>query len=130
MKEMRKKIDEIKNITAHMPKTIMEAVEFTDKNLSDKDFGFDEVDEEMPVEEPMMDEPIDEPIGEEMPMNTPTPVKGSTDGMNVVDTIRKMALKTMADLADNPDDPAYVILKKVWQMCDKKPEDQNKSSME
>lgn len=122
MKEMRKKIDELKNITAHMPKTIMEAVEFTDNNLTDKDFGFED---EMPVEEPMMDEPM----GEEEPMETLAPSKGS-DGMNVVDTIRKMALKTMADLADNPDDPAYIILKKVWQMCDKKPEDQNKPSME
>ena len=124
---MRKKIDEIKNMTAKMPKTIMEAVEFSDNELTDKDFGFED---EAPINEPSMDEPtpMDEPKMEHehdvITHDTPN------DGMAVVDTIRKMALKTMADLADNPEDPAYVVLKKVWQMCDKKPEDQNKSSIE
>ena len=120
MKEMRKKINELKNITAKMPKTIMEAVEFNDQELTDKDFGFED---EMPMEEPVMDEPIPH---EEPSIEPELPV-GGHNGMAVVDDIRKMALKTMADLADNPEDPAYVILKKVWQMCDKKPEDQNKS---
>jgi hypothetical protein len=30
----------------------------------------------------------------------------------------------MAQLADNPDDERYQLLKKIWQICDKKPEQQ------
>ena len=123
---MRKKINEIKNMTAKMPKTIMEAVDFSDNELTDNDFGFEE---EMPEQDTMVSEPMpmDKPETHEQ---NPIAQDKPNDGMVVVDTIRKMALKTMAELADNPDDPAYVVLKKVWQMCDKKPEDQNKNSME
>lgn len=88
------------------PKTITEAIEFeTDDDLIASD--------EM---EPGMDEPE---MGQEQ----------DTQGgqMNVeafVDDIRKKALKGMAELADDPESPSYQILKKIWQICDKKPEDQ------
>ena len=36
----------------------------------------------------------------------------------------KKSLKGMAQLADNPDDERYQLLKKIWQICDKKPEQQ------
>ena len=103
-----------------MPKTIKEAMEFSEQDLNDFDMP------EETMEQPIMDEPI--PAEEPMPIANNEEM--TNNGMNVVDDIRKLALKTMANLADNPEDPAYVILKKVWQMCDKKPEDQNKSSME
>jgi len=44
--------------------------------------------------------------------------------MAFVDDIRKKSLKGMAQLADNPDDERYQLLKKIWQICDKKPEQQ------
>ena len=44
--------------------------------------------------------------------------------LDIVDDIRKKSLKGMAQLADNPDDERYQLLKKIWQICDKKPEQQ------
>lgn len=130
MNEIRKQINELKRITSKMPKTIKEAVEFPEQELTDQDFGFEE---EMPMEEPMSEipeSPMEEPINTpEMNDNAQEGTLGA-NGMAIIDDIRKLALKTMADLADNPEDPAYVILKKVWQMCDKKPEDQNKMPSE
>ena len=35
-----------------------------------------------------------------------------------------MALRAMADLADNTEDSYYAVLKKIWQMADKNPEDE------
>ena len=127
MKEIRKQLNEIKKITSIMPKTIKEAVEFPDQELTDQDFGFDE---EMPSEEPVLDVPHEEPIMEPQMKEEPQTSSLGANGMAIIDDIRKLSLKTMADLADNPDDPAYIILKKVWQMCDKKPEEQNKMSAE
>jgi hypothetical protein len=46
------------------------------------------------------------------------------DVMAFVDDIRKKSLKGMAQLAENPDDERYQLLKKIWQICDKKPEQQ------
>ena len=66
----------------------------------------DENTEEEPVEEP-------EEKGEE-----------SMDIMAFVDDIRKKSLKGMASLAETPDDERYQLLKKIWQICDKKPEQQ------
>ena len=53
--------------------------------------------------------------------------KGEGDALNVeqfVDDIRKKSLRGMAQLAENPDDERYQLLKKIWQICDKKPEQQ------
>ena len=33
----------------------------------------------------------------------------------------------MADLADTPEDENYIMLKKVWQMTDRKPEQQQQN---
>ena len=118
MKKIREEINELKKLTSKMPKTITEAMEFSEKEINDDDFGFNE-DEFNDIPEDNTN--IEEPITSEPPLE-------NNNGMNIVDDIRKLALKTMANLADNPDDPAYIILKKVWQMCDKKPEEQNKVS--
>lgn len=121
MKTKRININEIRKIATNIPKTIKEAVDFNETELTDKDFGFDDepMDEPMPMENIPME---NAPEMDVKPMED-TPEIGGENGMAVVDKIRKMALRTMADLADNPEDPAYVILKKVWQMCDKKSEE-------
>ena len=51
--------------------------------------------------------------------------KGSAKGANqvvatlTIDDIRKMSLRAMAELADNPQDRYYENLKRIWQLCDK-----------
>ena len=68
---------------------------------------------EMYDEEPSM--PIEEPTMGDRNMEMP--------GKDVVDQIRKMALKAMAELADNTENSYYLVLKKIWQMADKNPEE-------
>ena len=106
-KTVKKNITEMRNLVNSMPKTINEALSFegTDDELE----GYED---EMPEEEP--EEPIEEPKEEETGM----------DVMAFVDDIRKKSLKGMASLAENPDDERYQLLKKIWQICDKKPEQQ------
>ena len=102
--ELKENINEIKRLSSKYPKTINEALNFNQLEHEPDDEGF----EEMP-EEPMDDEPKEE---------------GGMDVMAFVDDIRKKSLKGMASLADNPDDERYQLLKKIWQICDKKPEQQ------
>lgn len=106
---IKNNINQIKTISLRMPKSINEAINFNET---------DEMDMEM-----MDDEPIDnEPMSDE-----PIETQKSDTGMDVmafVDDIRKKSLKGMAQLADNPDDERYQLLKKIWQICDKKPEQQ------
>jgi len=98
-------IKQLKKISSKMPKTINEAITFEND-------GEDVMDGEMAD-----DEMIDEPQHEE-------PQESGMDVMAFVDDIRKKSLKGMAQLADNPDDERYQLLKKIWQICDKKPEQQ------
>ena len=49
------------------------------------------------------------------------PSQGSAK--DIVDGIRKTALKAMADHADDVQDPYYIILKKIWQIADKNPDE-------
>ena len=101
-------IDQLKRISSKMPKTINEAITFEDDG-EDVMNGGDVADDEM------IDEP--QPEAEE-------PQDNGMDVMAFVDDIRKKSLKGMAQLADNPDDERYQLLKKIWQICDKKPEQQ------
>ena len=88
-----------------MPKTINEAINFSEGSDSDD-----------------MDVPT-EPEMEYVPAQKPMDNNGSEmDVMAFIDDIRKKSLKGMAQLADNPEDERYQLLKKVWQICDKKPE--------
>ena len=106
--ELKKNINEIKKITSKMPKSINEALNFNQLEA--------EGDDEMEFEdEPEMEEPQHEEIHNE---------GGEMDVMAFVDDIRKKSLKGMASLAENPDDERYQLLKKIWQICDKKPEQQ------
>ena len=101
--ELKKNINEIRELSSKFPKTINEALNFNQLETESGDDGIEEVPEE-PMEEPK----------EESEM----------DVMAFVDDIRKKSLKGMASLADNPDDERYQLLKKIWQICDKKPEQQ------
>lgn len=104
-KTVKKNITEMQNLVKTMPKTINESLDF---NGADDEFGYEG---ELPEEEDV-EEPVEEPKEEGM------------DIMAFVDDIRKKSLKGMASLADNPDDERYQLLKKIWQICDKKPEQQ------
>ena len=99
-------INQLKRISSKMPKTINEAITFEDDG-EDVMNGGDIADDEM-IDEPQPEEPQD----------------NGMDVMAFVDDIRKKSLKGMAQLADNPDDERYQLLKKIWQICDKKPEQQ------
>jgi hypothetical protein len=102
---MKTNIKQIRTISSRLPRTINEAINFNEE--------YDDMD--MLDDEPMENEPIEK----EMPAKD-----DSMDVMAFVDDIRKKSLKGMAQLAENPDDERYQLLKKIWQICDKKPEQQ------
>ena len=106
---LKENINRLRNISSKMPKTIDEAINFQEGD-----------DMDMMDNEPIEDEPMD--AAEEAPIEKPE--DSSMDVMAFVDDIRKKSLKGMAQLADNPDDERYQLLKKIWQICDKKPEQQ------
>ena len=108
-KTVKTNITEMQNLVKNMPKTINEVLNFDD--TGDKLEGYNE-DEEIPAEE--TGKIVEEPKEDE----------GGMDVMAFVDDIRKKSLKGMASLAENPDDERYQLLKKIWQICDKKPEQQ------
>ena len=101
-KTVKTNITEMRNLVKNMPKTINETLNF---EANDELGSYEE--EEMPEEES-----VEEPKEEGM------------DIMAFVDDIRKKSLKGMASLAETPDDERYQLLKKIWQICDKKPEQQ------
>ena len=96
----------IKNLSSKMPKTINEAINFND-NMAYENDDMDMMDDE-PMEEPI-DEPMDAPIEE--------PQEAGAD--KLLADIRKMSINGLAKLADNPDDPNYEMLKKIFLMLDK-----------
>lgn len=102
-KNINTTLNEMKSISRAMPKTIKEAIDFE----RDEDMGYDDE----------MDAPRE--MEREMPQK-----EESMDISQFIDDIRKKALKGMAQLADNPDDPNYECLKRIWQVCDKAYSDQ------
>lgn len=100
---LKESIRDIKRLSSKYPKSINEALHFNQLE--------DEQDEDMLLDD---EEPMEEPKRGEDKM----------DVMAFVDDIRKKSLKGMAQLAENPDDERYQLLKKIWQICDKKPEQQ------
>ena len=102
-KTVKKNINEMTTLVKVMPKSINEALQFE----GDDELGYED---EMPDEDPEIEEPKN---GE-----------AEMDVMAFVDDIRKKSLKGMASLAENPEDERYQLLKKIWQICDKKPEQQ------
>jgi hypothetical protein len=71
----------------------------------------------------MIDEPMDDEIMEpeenipiDKPMSNPEENSGAD---KLLADIRKMSINGLAKLADNPDDPNYEMLKKIFLMLDK-----------
>lgn len=121
-KNIRKDINEITKISRNIP-TLMETIHFSperEREMYEEDDDF-EMEPELDMEEPQKEMPTQEPeMMEETPMQ----------GKEIVDQIRKMALKAMAELADNTEDSYYSVLKKIWQMADKNPEDEKNKKAE
>lgn len=105
MNKITTNIRKIRNISEKMPKSLNEAINF---EQPDGHMG-----------RPSEDNP---PIKDAEPETAPQ--HDDMDVMAFVDDIRKKSLKGMAQLADNPDDERYQLLKKIWQICDKRPEQQ------
>ena len=107
-KTVKKNINEMRDLVKSMPKTINESLDFSDEgNMYEE--------EEIPE---------DEPVGIE---DEPDQATASEHAAQLIDDIRKKALRAMADLADTPEDENYIMLKKVWQMTDRKPEQQQQN---
>lgn len=98
----------INRLSARMPKSINEAINFNEDDDMDMDFA---------GEEPM-DEPVEEPA---------MPAEKHDEGPNIdnfIANMRKESLGIMKALADNPDDAVYQFAKKIFQLADKAHEDQ------
>lgn len=111
-KEFKNTLNEIKKISSKFPKTMNEALNFND-DMQGEEILHDE-EEEAPIQ-------THAPHQEEMPVNN-----ASEKARQLIDNIRKMSLRAMAELADNPEDENYIMLKKVWSMTDRKPEQEKK----
>ena len=112
-KAIKNEIKSIKQMSQNIP-SLMESIHFSEVNEKE------DMEDEMLYDE-MENEPsmgIEKPMQEELP------------GKAIVDQIRKMALKAMADLADHTEDSYYLVLKKIWQMADKNPEEGKVNKME
>lgn len=103
---MTNKLSSIKNLSNKMPKTINEAINFNE----DMAYG----DEDMDM---MDDEPMEEPMEE--PLDAPVEKPQGAGAEKLLADIRKMSINGLAKLADNPDDPNYEMLKKIFLMLDK-----------
>ena len=110
-KTVKNSINEMKTIVNRMPKTINEMLSFEDND------GMQAYDEEMPEDNAELGQA-------DAPEEEPSFSDASAHAAQLIDDIRKKALRAMADLADTPEDENYIMLKKVWQMTDRKPEQQ------
>ena len=105
-KNTSNKLSTIKRISSKIPKNINEAINFNE----DMAYG----DEDMDM---MDDEPMEEPMEE--PMDAPVEEPQGAGAEKLLADIRKMSINGLAKLADNPDDPNYEMLKKIFLMLDK-----------
>jgi len=106
-------LQKIQRIAKKFPKTINEAIQFEGGDMENDEY------DDMDLTEPEDDMEQSKPSEPEV-----------MDVAKFVDDIRKQSLKGMAQLSDNPDDEQYQLLKKIWQICDKKPEQQNQKQNE
>ena len=106
IKKTSNKLSTIKKISSKMPKTINEAINFNE----DMTYGDEDLDM-------MDDEPMEEPMEE--PMDAPVEEPQGAGAEKLLADIRKMSINGLAKLADNPDDPNYEMLKKIFLMLDK-----------
>lgn len=97
-------IDEINATIFEAEKMLKEAMNFCE-------------DDDMQMPNPEMEEEI--PMDNEMG-NMDSELEGAVE--SYVDHIRKYSLNGLSALCDNPESEEYQMLKKIFQMCDKKPE--------
>lgn len=96
----------------HEPKLTVENMIFSE--LDDKDFDNRRDSEEYYDEEPNYSD------------NQKQTVTDDTVSVNdSINKIRQIALSAIAQLADDPSSPEYDLMKKIWNLCDKKFEIQN-----
>lgn len=100
---IQRNIASMKKISSKMPKSINEAINFNESEDMDLDM--------------MDDEPMEEPMNE--PMEAPIEEPKEAGAEKLLADIRKMSINGLAKLADNPDDPNYEMLKKIFLMLDK-----------
>lgn len=103
-------IDEINNSILEVEKMLKESM-----NFYEEDSVEDGIEPEMEDEEQLEDE-----METEIPEETPVEDNGSIE--SYIDHIRKYSLNGLSALCDNPESEEYQMLKKIFQMCDKKPE--------
>lgn len=116
----------ISKIGRIMPHSINESMDFNGLDETEElDDMAGEESEPMPVEEEMPTE--EKPEGEAMMNSAHGNVQSVPSEMKqkvakFFDDIRKKSLLGMAELADYPNSVEYEQMKKLWQLCDKKPE--------
>jgi hypothetical protein len=94
-------------------KNILEAEKMLKESMS---FCEDETIEDVEMDE----EPVETEMEPAMTDETPVAVNNTVD--SYIDHIRKYTLNGLAALCDNPESEEYQMLKKIFQMCDKKAE--------
>lgn len=99
-------------VTSALPTTLNETINFNDEYNE-----FDEV-ENTEFDDEVVDDSNTATNKEEV---VPTPQN------DIVSKIRKIALEGMTALAETPNSPDYETLKKIWQFCDKKVSETNKT---
>lgn len=78
--------------------------------------------EEDSIEEPEMEDDIEDMEGDDDELGMEEPIEDNDSVESYVDHIRKYALNGLSALCDEPESEEYQMLKKIFQMCDKKPE--------
>jgi hypothetical protein len=111
IKKINESIDEIE-------KLLKESMNFCeDDSIEEPSYG------EEPFEDEMADEPIgDDSIESDEIESDEIESEGVKSIESYVDHIRKYSLNGLSALCDEPESEEYQMLKKIFQMCDKKPE--------
>jgi hypothetical protein len=78
--------------------------------------------EEESMDDVDITEPVEDGIENESDLDELSPVVSSASVESYIDHIRKYRLNGLAALCDNPESEEYQMLKKIFQMCDKKAE--------
>lgn len=115
-KEFKNNIKTINENIKEVEKLLKESMNFYEEDSMEDENLNDFNEEEFETTE--MDEPVENNI--EIP---------SIENKNIdsyVDHIRKYALNGLSALCENPESEEYQMLKKIFQMCDKKPENKEK----
>lgn len=108
-KSFTKNMTEINENIAYVEKMLKEAMSFCEEDDMDMPMG-DEMGMETPEMEPEMS------MGDEIDSQA----EGAVN--SYVDHIRKYSINALSELSDYPESEEYQMMKKIFQMCDKKPE--------